>query len=372
MSQTSFEANTLQFQAAPAQDSKAKLQAEFEELQHHCKALQQDIQQSEAKLPTMASPAFRSNAQNRIRLLRSQYKNKLQRQRTLGLQLRMQLVRQHLEALRRQQNESSAQDFLAPLLQDSLGPIQTALTQPPYGGSAWQEPLNLLERHLQSLFLVWQAEHTDAQLRAALRPVKQSRFPEKANPQEKALLKRYILLIENALLQLMGSEKPAAPTLKKIPTGLKAERVESTTPQPASKKELPKLKGLGDLQVSFDLAAGKTVVKDQLGVQVNKEKKAFEVLLSEGMDAAEEAFAKLPPSQPLLQVAIVNLSEAVSAEPTRFEPYFSLGYIFASLSDWERAIKLLETAHTISQREDILAFLNEVKASAPSNSNWSA
>lgn len=360
MSHVSFEMQHLAGRTVQVQAVLEKQKQEFFQIFEACEALKKNIAEIEARLPTMASAAYRSNAQNRIRHLRAQLKTRLQRQRSLGLSLRMAEIRTQLGKWTQKKQELDADAFFEVLCHESLAPLKKVLIDPPYGGRAWRTALDKMEETLRVLCERWLSERKGPAVKSALQALKVIPFPPKANDQEKGLLRRYLLLIENAFLQ---ASNPLPEARLKSLQSLQPQSVQGQSKQ---------LTGLGDFQVSFDMASGKTLVKDQLGVAVNQERKPYANLLAEGKDLLDKGLLGNTPRLPFLQEAIKVLSTAISLEARRFEAYFFLGYLFAQIEDWTRAIKLLEMAENLSQREDITLFLKEVQLASKQSLSLSA
>lgn len=350
----SFAAQTLRFESPPDQSPQSEhLQNQFEQAQAACQQLQAEVENIQAKLPSMTSGLYRQNAETRARSLLAQLKAKQQTQRNLGLKLRQQLIKNQLSALTAYKAEHPADAAFSYAFQTCFPPILAALTQPPYGGQAWVEPLQQCQILLTRLQQEYQAQANS--FKTSLIQLKQLPLPAKAEEQEKNLIKRYLLLLENLALQIQQAH-PASPPVSGFPNS------------PAANSALQQ--GLGERIVSFDFSTRKSVVKDQLGTRLNQPQRPYEEALQAGMQQLEQGFAKFPPALPLLQAAITELTEAISSDPKRYEAYFSLGYLFANLEDWPRAIKLLQTAVQLSQREDIQAFLELVRQQTHSNRSW--
>lgn len=303
----------------------AQQAAQFDALELSCQKLQEQIAEAESKLASMASPAFRHHAQNRVRQLQAQLKNRRQRQRSLGLALRSGLIRGHLGELTLQKQKLPAGLFFEYLCTDSLKPLRQALIEPPYGGKAWSPALRAMTQCLEQFQHIRQQKQGAEALKQCLRNLKQIPFPDRANPNEKALFKRYLLLFEYAV-----SKMSLTPPRKQAHVGLRTER--------------------GALK-----AEAVTAYRE-----AERDPAAFELSLDEGIHCLQAAFEESPPEPEGLQRAIQLLTRALHIKQDRFEPYFSLAYIFAQLQDWKRALALLERAESYSDREDIRLFKAEV------------
>lgn len=315
--------------------ARQRQEQEYQTLDAACLQMEQELQATQNKLSKMASPVFRNQAQNQVRQLHAKIKMKRQRQRALGVQLRIAVIRDHLQELTENKRGLPPAVWFKLLCEESFDPIRAALIDPPYGGQAWKQPLEQFQETLTQLKV--QRQHAQGDLKSILQRFRLVRFPEKANPHEKALLQRYVLFFEQ-----LAKQMPRKEAIKlKTPYG-------EVAPEAV---EISRYNDFGAPQAP-------------VSVLQETKKHNFETCLREGIQTMEKAFATSPPQSLQVQTAINLLTEALKMDAQRFEPYFSLGYIFTQLEDWTRALKLLDKACERCEREDVFNFRQEIRVLA--------
>lgn len=120
----------------------------------------------------------------------------------------------------------------------------------------------------------------------------------------------------------------------------------------------------GELQISFDFSAGKSVVRNQMGITLNQPKKSYEVYLEEGFQAIDQTVAShFENLQPLYQ-AVEQFLEAISQDKSRYEAYFGLGYLYSLVRDLNHALYFLDIAWKISGDQAIWEMMDKVRNNA--------
>ncbi|MBT9544207.1 MAG: hypothetical protein IV090_02325 [Candidatus Sericytochromatia bacterium] len=136
------------------------------------------------------------------------------------------------------------------------------------------------------------------------------------------------------------------------------DRSEETVDQVSSAQ-----KSGAELEVRFDMGAGKSLVRNSMGIVLNQEKKTYQEYLDLGFacidKVVDSGFVNTSP----LQQAIEVFLEAVSLHKERHEAYFGLGYLYSLVRDLNHSLYFLNLAWKISRNPSIEAFMKKVKES---------
>lgn len=116
------------------------------------------------------------------------------------------------------------------------------------------------------------------------------------------------------------------------------------------------------LQVSFDLSAGKSTVRNAMGIAINQVKKSYSAYLKDGFQAIDKAVASGFEERYHLEHGVMAFLEAMSLDKSRHEAYFGLGYLYALVQDANHALYFLGVAYQISQDPAIAQLKTQVKA----------
>ncbi len=118
-----------------------------------------------------------------------------------------------------------------------------------------------------------------------------------------------------------------------------------------------------ELEVRFDMGAGRSLVRNSMGIVLNQEKKSYQEYLDLGFacidKVVDSGFVNTSP----LQQAIEVFLEAVSLNKERHEAYFGLGYLYSLVRDLNHSLYFLNLAWKISRNPAIEAFMQKVKES---------
>lgn len=118
-----------------------------------------------------------------------------------------------------------------------------------------------------------------------------------------------------------------------------------------------------ELEVRFDMGAGRSLVRNSMGIVLNQEKKSYQEYLDLGFacidKVVDSGFVNTSP----LQQAIEVFLEAVSLNKERHEAYFGLGYLYSLVRDLNHSLYFLNLAWKISRNPSIEAFMQKVKES---------
>jgi hypothetical protein len=118
-----------------------------------------------------------------------------------------------------------------------------------------------------------------------------------------------------------------------------------------------------ELEVRFDMGAGKSLVRNSMGIVLNQEKKSYQEYLDLGFacidKVVDSGFVNTSP----LQQAIEVFLEAISLHKERHEAYFGLGYLYSLVRDLNHSLYFLNLAWKISRNPAIEAFMQKVKES---------
>lgn len=117
------------------------------------------------------------------------------------------------------------------------------------------------------------------------------------------------------------------------------------------------------LQVHFDPAHQRVLLRNRMGMTLNPHKKTYQEYLDQGLTCIDQAvksgFANTTP----LQQAMDCFLEAISLNKKRYEAYFGLGYLYSLVRNLNHALYFLELAWKISHNPAIWAFIQQVKKS---------
>lgn len=119
----------------------------------------------------------------------------------------------------------------------------------------------------------------------------------------------------------------------------------------------------GDLEISFDFQAGKSVVRNQMGITLNQAKKSYQDYLDEGFQAVDETVASEFKNLKPLYTAVEYFLEAVTLDKSRYEAYFGLGYLYSLVKDLNHALYFLDVAYKISADPAIFEMIEKLKHS---------
>jgi hypothetical protein len=122
------------------------------------------------------------------------------------------------------------------------------------------------------------------------------------------------------------------------------------------------LQGKEGLQVSFDLKAGQSTVRNAMGISLNQPKKNYGEYLRDGFYAIDRAVASGFEERYRLEHGIVAFLEAMSLDKSRHEAYFGLGYLYALVQDANHALYFLDVACKISKDPAIVQLRQQVRA----------
>ena len=126
----------------------------------------------------------------------------------------------------------------------------------------------------------------------------------------------------------------------------------------------PSFESDGDLQISFDFSAKKSVVRNQMGITLNQTKKSYEEYLEEGFQAIDNTvnhhFENIDP----LYQSVELFLEAISKDKSRYEAYFGLGYLYSLVQDLNHALYFLDVAWKISGDQAIWDMIEKVRINA--------
>lgn len=118
-----------------------------------------------------------------------------------------------------------------------------------------------------------------------------------------------------------------------------------------------------ELEIRFDMRAGRSLVRNSMGIVLNQHKKTYQEYLDQGFvcidRVVESGFVNTAP----LQQAIEVFLEAISLNKERHEAYFGLGYLYSLVRDLNHSLYFLELAWKISQNPAIQTFMQRVKES---------
>ena len=116
------------------------------------------------------------------------------------------------------------------------------------------------------------------------------------------------------------------------------------------------------LQVSFDFGAGKSTVRNAMGIALNQPKKSYGEYLKDGFEAIDRAVASGFEERYRLEHGVMAFLEAMSLDKSRHEAYFGLGYLYALVQDANHALYFLEVAYKISKDPAIAQLQQQVRA----------
>ena len=117
----------------------------------------------------------------------------------------------------------------------------------------------------------------------------------------------------------------------------------------------------GELEISFDFAQRKSVVRNQLGIALNQPKKSYQEYLDQGFDCIDQTVASQFQNKAPLYQAVEAFLEAVSLDKSRYEAYFGLGYLYSLVQDLDHALYFLEVAWKISSQSSIQALMQQLQ-----------
>lgn len=117
----------------------------------------------------------------------------------------------------------------------------------------------------------------------------------------------------------------------------------------------------GELEISFDFAQRKSVVRNQLGIALNQPKKSYQEYLDQGFDCIDQTVASRFQNKAPLYQAIELFLEAISLDKSRYEAYFGLGYLYSLVQDLDHALYFLEVAWKISGQSSIQALIQQLQ-----------
>jgi len=119
----------------------------------------------------------------------------------------------------------------------------------------------------------------------------------------------------------------------------------------------------GELELSFDFSARKSVVRNQLGITLNQPKKSYQDYLDQGFGCLDQTVAsRFQDRKPLFQ-AVEHFLEAISLDKSRYEAYFGLGYLYSLVQDLNHALYFLEIAWKISGDLAIQEMMGQLRQS---------
>lgn len=118
----------------------------------------------------------------------------------------------------------------------------------------------------------------------------------------------------------------------------------------------------GALEISFDLQSRKPVVRNQMGITLNQQKKTYQEYLEDGFTAIDLTVASRFSNRDPLYGAVESFLEAVSLDRSRYEAYFGLGYLYSLVKDLNHALYFLDLAWQISGDAAIQEMMGRVRS----------
>lgn len=125
--------------------------------------------------------------------------------------------------------------------------------------------------------------------------------------------------------------------------------------------EVIQFKEQGTLELSFDMSAKRSVVRNQMGITLNQPKKSYQEYLEIGFAAIDQTVNSHFENRDPLYQAVESFLEAVSQDRSRYEAYFGLGYLYSLVKDINHALYFLDIAWKISGDSTILEMMERVK-----------
>jgi hypothetical protein len=193
-------------------------------------------------------------------------------------------------------------------------------------------------------------------------------------PQEQGFWQESLRLLQPFLPELVAAEPTIAPNQAHTvlsPSPEEGFQVISFELPPPRKDPIEEpidqvssaQKSGAELEVRFDMGAGKSLVRNSMGIVLNQEKKSYQEYLDLGFacidKVVDSGFVNTTP----LQQAIEVFLEAVSLHKERHEAYFGLGYLYSLVRDLNHSLYFLNLAWKISRNPAIEAFMKKVKES---------
>lgn len=117
----------------------------------------------------------------------------------------------------------------------------------------------------------------------------------------------------------------------------------------------------GPLELRFDTANRRPVVRNQMGITLNAPKQSYQAYLETGFAAIDTTVASQFQQREPLYAAVEAFLEAVSLDRSRYEAYFGLGYLYSLVKDVNHALYFLDLAFRISGDPAIAEMIEKVK-----------
>jgi len=359
---TSAATRPLHRPASPPSPSR-QLRLQLEQLKARCQGL-------ESKRKQTLSPVFRQSLENQLKALNAQIQTQ-----TLAL-----LKAQSLERIPKLR-------ALEPLLQSPEPPVWQEIL------SIWQtlyppDSLIFPETDQQSAFNAWnhlmiQILHTLIEKQppppqsCTLPEVLQNKFPF-IQALETEIWSRLVSVLTTNL-EIPAKPVPETAEPEAAPEEsfeiLSFELPETTESVPQENEAEAQIssarKDGAELEVRFDMGAGRSLIRNKMGIVLNQHKKSYQEYLDLGFSCidlvVESNFTQTTP----LQEAVSHFLEAISLNKERHEAYFGLGYLYSLVRDINHALYFLDIAWKISHNPSIQAFITKVRDSYGVASNAS-
>ncbi len=119
-----------------------------------------------------------------------------------------------------------------------------------------------------------------------------------------------------------------------------------------------------EVEVSFDFAARRSVVRNQMGITLNQVKNSYQEYLDMGFTAIDQSLASRFQNREALSQAVSYFLEAMSLDKARYEAYFGLGYLYSLVQDLDHALYFLKLAYKISNDPSIAQMMTALKQTA--------